>query len=110
MIAGESTESATDLVPSCAPDAVPWISVAQMRDVDRDAIAIGLSLTRMMENAGANVAWLARIMLGGNVAGRRIVILAGRGGNGGGGLVAARPLIGLGAGVGGPLARPTARL
>ncbi len=68
-----------------------------MRDVDRDAIAIGLSLTRMMENAGANVAWLARIMLGGNVAGRRIVILAGRGGNGGGGLVAARRLIGWGA-------------
>jgi hypothetical protein len=68
-----------------------------MRDVDRAAIAIGLSLTRMMENAGAGLAWLACALLGGDVAGRRITLLAGPGGNGGGGLVAARRLIGWGA-------------
>jgi NAD(P)H-hydrate epimerase len=81
------------------PDAVPWISVAQLREIDRAAIAIGLSLRRMMENAGAALAWTAYAMLGGDVAGRRIAVLAGGGGNGGGGLVAARRLIGWGADV-----------
>jgi NAD(P)H-hydrate epimerase len=70
-----------------------------MRDVDRVAMELGLSLTRMMENAGANLAWLASTMLGGDVSGRRITVLAGTGGNGGGGLVSARRLIGWGADV-----------
>jgi NAD(P)H-hydrate epimerase len=70
-----------------------------MRDVDRVAMELGLTLTRMMENAGANLAWLASEMLGGEVSGRRITVLAGPGGNGGGGLVAARRLIGWGASV-----------
>ena len=99
MSSAESTRFVADDVSSCASDAVPWISVAQMRDVDREAITLGLTLTRMMENAGANLAWLARGMVGGAVAGGRIVVLAGRGGNGGGGLVAARRLIGWGADV-----------
>jgi NAD(P)H-hydrate epimerase len=60
---------------------------------------IGLTLTRMMENAGANLAWLASTMMGGDVSGRRITVLAGPGGNGGGGFVAARRLIGWGADV-----------
>ena len=76
-----------------------WISVPQMRAVDRVATELGLTLTRMMENAGANLAWLAAVMLGGKVSGRRITVLAGPGGNGGGGLVAARRLIGWGADV-----------
>jgi NAD(P)H-hydrate epimerase len=70
-----------------------------MRDVDRVAMELGLTLTRMMENAGANLAWLASMVLGGDVSGRRITVLAGPGGNGGGGLVAARRLIGWGADV-----------
>jgi NAD(P)H-hydrate epimerase len=70
-----------------------------MRDVDRVAMELGLTLPRMMENAGANLAWLASVMLGGEVSGRRITVLAGSGGNGGGGLVAARRLIGWGADV-----------
>jgi NAD(P)H-hydrate epimerase len=70
-----------------------------MRDVDRVAMELGLTLARMMENAGANLAWLAGAMLGGEVSGRRITVLAGPGGNGGGGLVAARRLIGWGADV-----------
>jgi NAD(P)H-hydrate epimerase len=61
----------------------------------------------MMENAGANLAWLASGMLGGEVSGRRITVLAGPGGNGGGGLVAARRLIGWGAE--GPCAWPRNR-
>ena len=97
MTTGRSSFREAGDLPSCPSDAVSWITVAQMRDVDRAAIAIGLSLRRMMENAGAAVAWMACAMLGGDVAQRQITVLAGRGGNGGGGLVAARRLIGWGA-------------
>jgi NAD(P)H-hydrate epimerase len=83
--------------PTCRADSMPWITVAQMRDVDRVAIELGLTLPRMMENAGASLARLALTLLGGDARGRRVAVLAGRGGNGGGGLVAARRLIGWGA-------------
>ena len=81
-----------------------------MRAVDRVAMELGLTLTRMMENAGANLAWLASVILGGEVSGRRITVLAGPGGNGGGGLVAARRLIGWGADVAIRLATDPANL
>ena len=87
------------MIKRCPAGSVPWIGVSQMRDVDRVAIELGLTLIRMMENAGANLAWLASAILGGDVSGRRITVLAGPGGNGGGGLVAARRLIGWGADV-----------
>ena len=76
---------------------LPWIDVATMREVDREAVARGMSLARMMENAGAGLAALALALLGGNARGRRVVVLAGPGGNGGGGLVAARRLTAWGA-------------
>lgn len=81
----------------CDADAVPWITVSQMREVDRVAIKMGMTLARMMENAGAGLALVALAMLVGDVRDRRVVVLAGRGNNGGGGLVAARRLIGWGA-------------
>lgn len=86
-------------LPAVEASAVTWLSVEEMRAVDRGAIGIGLSLVRMMENAGANLSSLARQMLGGNLAGRRVVVLCGPGGNGGGGLVAARRLGSAGAAV-----------
>jgi len=89
---------------------VPWITVAQMREVDRVAIELGVTLARMMENAGAHLALVALEMLGGDARGRRIVVLAGPGGNGGGGLVAARRLIGWGAEVEVRLSGPPAEL
>lgn len=58
---------------------------------------IGITLIQMMENAGRHLATLAREKLGGEVEGKRIVVLAGRGNNGGGGLVAARRLANWGA-------------
>jgi NAD(P)H-hydrate epimerase len=45
-----------------------------------------------MENAGRALAGQARRLLGGNARHKRVVVLAGRGGNGGGGLTAARRL------------------
>lgn len=69
------------------------VTVAQMREVDRLMVEeMGISLPQMMENAGRALAEQARRMLGGDVEGRRIEVLAGPGGNGGGGLAAARRL------------------
>lgn len=93
--------------PAAAADAVPWISVGEMREVDRVAVEeAGIDLARMMENAGRNLAVLARALLGGDAAGRRVLVLAGSGGNGGGGLVAARHLLAAGAAVSFSLAAP----
>jgi len=50
-----------------------------------------------MENVGRNLAQLARQMLDGDLVDRPIVVLAGRGPNGGGGLAAARHLLNWGA-------------
>jgi NAD(P)H-hydrate epimerase len=81
------------VMPILDAGAVPWLSVEQMREVDRIMVEeLGISLVRMMENAGRNLAQLARHMLGGDARGRAVLVLAGPGGNGGGGLVAARHL------------------
>ena len=73
--------------------AVTSVSIDQMREVDRLMMEeAGISLLQMMENAGRCLATRARAMLGGELRGRRVTVLAGRGGNGGGGLVAARRL------------------
>ena len=74
------------------------ITVAQMREVDRLMVEeYGIALLQMMENAGRGLAAVARWRLGGGVAGARVVVLVGRGNNGGGGLVAARHLANAGA-------------
>ncbi|MBI4789798.1 MAG: NAD(P)H-hydrate epimerase [Chloroflexi bacterium] len=79
-------------------DALPAITTDQMREVDRTMIQdLGITLIQMMESAGRHLATLAREKLGGNVEGKHIVVLAGRGNNGGGGLVAARRLANWGA-------------
>lgn len=90
----------TEAAPSCPPDALPWLSVDQMREVDRLMIEeMHISLLQMMENAGRNLAVLARALMHGDVLGRRVHVVAGSGGNGGGGLVAARHLHNAGADV-----------
>ena len=71
----------------------PAITTVQMRQVDHLMLeAYGISLLQMMENAGRNLAVLARRLLGASVTGRHIAILCGAGNNGGGGMVAARQL------------------
>jgi NAD(P)H-hydrate epimerase len=56
-----------------------------------------VELLQMMETAGRSLADLARQLLEGEIADRPVVVLAGRGNNGGGGLVAARHLLNWGA-------------
>ncbi|UCG23176.1 MAG: NAD(P)H-hydrate epimerase, partial [Chloroflexota bacterium] len=79
---------------------MPALTTAQMVEVDRLMIEeYGILLIQMMENAGRHLADMAGRMLGGQLAGRRIVVLCGRGNNGGGGMVAARHLHNRGAAV-----------
>lgn len=77
---------------------IPAVTVAQMREVDRLMVEeIGVSILMMMENASRHIAVLSRRMLGGSVNNKNIVILCGKGNNGGDGLGAARHLINFGA-------------
>lgn len=77
---------------------VPYLTTEQMMEVDRAMIFdYKIELVQMMENAGRNLAHLARKrFLGGDPVGRSVVVLAGTGGNGGGALVCARRLHGYG--------------
>jgi NAD(P)H-hydrate epimerase len=72
-----------------------------MIEVDRAMIEdFRIELIQMMENAGRNLAHLARMrFLGGDPRAKRVIALAGSGGNGGGALVAARRLHNWGASV-----------
>jgi NAD(P)H-hydrate epimerase len=81
---------------------VPFLTTDQMREVDRAmAEDVGIDPVRMMENAGRNLAHLARgRFLDGDGRGKSVIVLAGPGGNGGGALVAARRLHGYGTLVG----------
>ncbi len=89
------------MVPEIAAGDVPYLTTDQMIEVDRAVMEdYRIDLVRMMENAGRNLAHLARErFLGGDPRGRRVVVLAGTGGNGGGTLVAARHLCNHGAAV-----------
>ncbi len=71
---------------------VPYLTTDQMREVDRAMIEdFKIDLVQMMENAGRNLADLARArFLNGDPQGRKVTVLAGTGGNGGGSLVCAR--------------------
>ncbi len=75
-------------------DFVPWLTTDQMIEVDRAMVEdYGIELVQMMENAGRGLATLARErFLDGDPRGKRVTVLAGTGGNGGGALVCARRL------------------
>ena len=88
----------TESLPKIDVADVPTLTRAQMREVDRLMTEeYGIQLPQMMENAGLQLAQLARSQLADPLERRRIVVLAGRGNNGGGGLAAARRLSGWGA-------------
>src|SRR3990172_12465594 len=64
------------------------VTVAEMQEAEKRS---GVPVLQLMENAGLAVAQEAWLLLG-ELAERRIVVLAGPGNNGGDGLVAARQL------------------
>ncbi len=68
-----------------------YVSADEMKEIDRAAAEeFGLGTDVLMENAGAAAAVVARGMLGGGAEGKAVCCLAGRGNNGGDGLVASR--------------------
>jgi NAD(P)H-hydrate epimerase len=90
------------------PSNLPYVTTEQMIEVDRAMMQdYRIELIQMMENAGRNLAHLARIrFLDGNPQGKKVVVLAGTGGNGGGALVCARRLHTWGANVQVVVTRP----
>lgn len=73
-------------------DAACGIAVTseEMKEIERRADEAGLSYYQMMENAGAGAA--EYILSGGPVAGKKVLIICGKGNNGGDGFVVARKL------------------
>ena len=78
---------------------IPELDTEQMIEVDRAMMEdYRIELMQMMENAGRNLAHLARERyFGSNPVTRSVLVMAGSGGNGGGALVAARRLANWGA-------------
>lgn len=78
---------------------IPYLSTEQMIEIDRAMIEdYKIDLIQMMENAGRNLAHLARVrFFDTNPVGKTVTVLAGTGGNGGGALVCARRLHNYGA-------------
>ena len=72
------------------------LNTTDIRAAELNAVATGLPLLLLMENAGKAVADKVEEALG-DVEGRKIIVYAGRGGNAGDGLVAARHLASRGA-------------
>ena len=76
-------------IPTIPASDLPAITREQMEEVDRVMIDdLHISLVQMMENAGRNLAALAQQRFRPST----VTVMAGSGGNGGGGLVAARHL------------------
>ena len=83
----------TSPIPEVAASDLDFLTTDQMIEVDRlmtDVLEI--KLIQMMENAGRNLARLCVQRFLGDPASKKVVVLAGTGGNGGGAMVAARRL------------------
>ena len=76
---------------------LPVLTPAEMAEADRRTIAAGTPVEVLMERAGRAVAWMVRRRHA--PYGTRVLVVCGKGNNGGDGLVAARVLRGWGAAV-----------
>ena len=74
------------------PPRIPALTPDQMSRVDRIMVDdVGVTVLQLMEVAGQAVAaWARDRFLGGEARGKMVLVLAGSGGNGGDGMVAAR--------------------
>ena len=83
------------------------VTATEMRQIENEAIKAGVSVEELMQRAGRAVADAVGESLEGQIVGRRVLVLAGPGKNGGDGLIAARILAQRGAGVTVALPLPT---
>lgn len=91
--------------------AMPTATADRMTRVDRIMMdELGVDVLQLMEAAGLAVAEAIRRRLAGDVGRKRVVLLAGSGGNGGDALVSARHLLAWGAAPEVVLAKPAADL
>lgn len=98
----------TDHGPPPAPDGLPSVTADEMAEIDRVLVnEVGLPLLSMMENAGRNLADAVEQL---NPEAQRVTLLAGKGGNGGGGLAGARHLLARGLDVDVHLTHPVEEL
>lgn len=84
-------------LPEVEQGYLPHVTAETMRAVDAALERHGIGLPQLAEQAGRALAHAARRMLGGSTAGRDVTVLVGPGGNGAGGLAAARLLLAAGA-------------
>lgn len=84
-------------LPSLPEEEVVHVTAAQMRSVDERLAAAGVPLASLVEHAGRAVTEAVRRLGGPGLAGAGVTVLAGPGGNGAGGLAAARLLDAAGA-------------
>lgn len=90
---------------------LPAVTAAQMAEVDRITIVeLHVPLDVLMENASRQIAAAARALLGGQVAGKRVIGLVGTGNNGGDAVGALRHLASSGAEVRAEVTRPRDRV
>lgn len=73
------------------------LTLSEIQALERAADAAGVSYTQLMENAGRAVAEVVLARLGNDLDAHKIVVLCGKGNNGGDGLVAAHYLSNAGA-------------
>ncbi|MDV3293846.1 MAG: NAD(P)H-hydrate epimerase [Nitrososphaerales archaeon] len=79
---------------------IAYLTAEEMRQLDETATQdFGVDVLSLMENAGVATASIAKEMLGGDPRGKSVACLAGKGNNGGDGLVATRHLSNWGADV-----------
>lgn len=91
---------------------IPVLTTKQMVEVDRLMVQkYQIELLQMMENAGRAMALIASsVFLDGNARGKKIIVLAGTGGNGGGAMACARRLHNWGADVKVIISKPAGRM
>ena len=79
-------------ISPCPRSPIPALTPDQMSRVDRIMVDdFGVTVLQLMEVAGQAVAaWARERFLGGDARGKTVLVLAGSGGNGGDGMVAAR--------------------
>ena len=83
-------EANAEIEPKEWLNKIPVVTAAQMKEIERRADEAGLSYYQMMENAGTRSAeFISRHH---SISGKAVLVLCGRGNNGGDGFVAARKL------------------